>query len=243
MKRRAAILTLSCVALSAWLPSCRSLSDEGLDAYRYRLIFEIDTPAGLRSGSSVIEVVKPLRPGSYVRGQAVAVGLPGGQTVFVLLRSEMMADWADKAPLPAFPSIARTGDEKRDALARIEAARKSGRMPLPRRWELTGPKDTMDHTPYFVRFAAQDPRTIERVDPDDLGAAFGSGVRLKGLFVEITDDEVTTGLEKRLKWLRDRPGMIVPVSVAEQRTLIKRLGHSPLYLKITGGDFSQGIEL
>src|SRR5207253_11489286 len=59
--------------------------------YRYRMTVYVDTPAGPRSGSSVIEVVysPPVLMGhsqSDVRGEAVAVDLPGG-TLFALLRS------------------------------------------------------------------------------------------------------------------------------------------------------------
>jgi hypothetical protein len=44
----------------------------------------------------------------------------------------------------------------------------------------------------------KDPTSVARVDPDDLAASFGAGVKLKAITVEITDDAVTTGIEKRL---------------------------------------------
>ena len=64
--------------------------------YRYRMTVEVDTPAGLRTGSSVIEVTTrwdnapPHASGvhSRVRGQAVAVDMPGGDTLFALLRND-----------------------------------------------------------------------------------------------------------------------------------------------------------
>lgn len=48
-----------------------------------------------------------------------------------------------------------------------------------------------------------DPTSVERVDPDNLEASFGKGYRLKAITVQVTDDEVTTGIEKRLGWLLD----------------------------------------
>ncbi len=64
-----------------------------LATYRYRMTVEIDTPQGVRTGSSVIEVATsqgsgvPNRNLGYrVRGEAVAVDLPARQTVFALLR-------------------------------------------------------------------------------------------------------------------------------------------------------------
>ncbi len=56
--------------------------------------------------------------------------------------------------------------------------------------------------PMLVRFRALDrPESLEAVDPDALGDAFGAGVELKRISVEITDEPVTVGIEKRLPWL------------------------------------------
>ena len=56
--------------------------------------------------------------------------------------------------------------------------------------------------PLLVRFRdINDPRTVERVDANDLAASFGPGVYLKRATIEITRDPVTTGIEKRLAWL------------------------------------------
>ncbi len=54
----------------------------------------------------------------------------------------------------------------------------------------------------LVRFRdPNDPTTVERVDPHNLAASFGVGVRLVHATVEITDDPLTTGIEKKLPWL------------------------------------------
>ncbi len=50
-----------------------------------------------------------------------------------------------------------------------------------------------------------DPTSVEEVDPDDLGATFGEGNSLRRITVQITDDPVTTGIEKRLEWLSEYP--------------------------------------
>jgi hypothetical protein len=55
----------------------------------------------------------------------------------------------------------------------------------------------------FVSFGDIDnPRTVETANPHDLASRFGAGVRLRGVIVQITDDPVTSGIEKRLSWLR-----------------------------------------
>ena len=46
-----------------------------------------------------------------------------------------------------------------------------------------------------------DPKTVERVDPNNLAEAFGQGVRLARASIEITNEPVTTGIEKRLPWM------------------------------------------
>ncbi|MEL7519551.1 MAG: hypothetical protein AAFN48_11435, partial [Pseudomonadota bacterium] len=86
------------------LASC-GLSDDKAPDYRYRLTVEVDTPEGLKTGSGVIEVERDaasavVNPSAAVlrtriRGEAVAVDLPGGQTLYALLRSAGGdVDWA-----------------------------------------------------------------------------------------------------------------------------------------------------
>ena len=56
--------------------------------------------------------------------------------------------------------------------------------------------------PEFVIFKdMSDPKTVEQVDPDNLGASLGKGYALKSISVQVTSEEITTGIEKRLRWL------------------------------------------
>lgn len=60
--------------------------------------------------------------------------------------------------------------------------------------------------PFLVRYRDEkDPKTVEAVDPGNLAASFGEGVRLKRVTIETTRESVTTGLEKRLPWLGTFP--------------------------------------
>jgi hypothetical protein len=55
--------------------------------------------------------------------------------------------------------------------------------------------------PLLVTFGdINDPKSVQRVDPANLAASFGPGIRLKRITVEVTDDDVTSGIEKRLRW-------------------------------------------
>ena len=56
----------------------------------------------------------------------------------------------------------------------------------------------------LVTFADRDdPTSVARVDPDDLAASFGEGVKLRRITVQLTDDPVTSGIEERLGWLTE----------------------------------------
>jgi hypothetical protein len=57
----------------------------------------------------------------------------------------------------------------------------------------------------LVRFRdLHDPASVERVDPSDLAASFGAGVKLERMSIEITDAPVTKGIEAVLPWLAGR---------------------------------------
>jgi hypothetical protein len=59
----------------------------------------------------------------------------------------------------------------------------------------------------LVRFRdVRDPKTVEKVDPDDLAASFGPGVVLRRITVQLTDDPVTTGLADTLPWVTRTDG-------------------------------------
>ena len=183
---------------------------------RYRLTVEVDTPQGLRSGSSVI-AVKAVRNPDWVNpegrgnrasfiGEAAAVDLPGGRTLFALLNIENGYD-AALYPLLAFESEGSTRKDdlqnEKDLVAKYQSlSNTSSIAPMPRTQE-TGcvPSQHCDDNSYpmLVTFGdIKDPTSVKRVDPDDLSASFGAGVKLKAITVEITDDAVTTGIEKRL---------------------------------------------
>lgn len=56
--------------------------------------------------------------------------------------------------------------------------------------------------PFLVTFTdINDPKTVQKVDPENLAATFGPGVSLKRITLEITDEPVTEGkVENALQW-------------------------------------------
>jgi hypothetical protein len=212
---------LIAVAVTSLLPAC---NDGGgrLPDYRYRLSVEVETPMGLRTGSGVIEVHGYVRgrhsipsPGGVTvsaEGEAVAVDLPGGKTLFALLTSEFNEDWASWILLWLTPQ--NTGFEARyEAMLSDDAVKtvtgKFGPYLGP------GPYEG-DPRPRLVHFANPlDPKSVERVDPDELASAFGAGYKLRRITVQRTDEAVTAGIIKRLPWLTTHRGGLLGTSEEE----------------------------
>lgn len=214
-------LSIACLAVLALLSGCGG--DAGSDGgawfrpIRYRLTATVETPQGERSGYSIIESQTNRRITRVrTRGEAVAVDLPDGQVLYVLLRSPTMVDWA--ATLPGIPVIedgvvARGLSERQAQLERqLDAIAEDRR--IHHLWGGDVPTERAQYLPYMVRFRnPADPKTVEQVDPTDLAKSFGPGYRLKSLTTQVTDEPVTDGIEQRLVWLRTigrERGTLVP---------------------------------
>ncbi|MEQ5786461.1 Hsp20/alpha crystallin family protein [Erythrobacter sp. NFXS35] len=201
------ILQAAWLALAAlMLPGCSFAEDKAPD-YRYRLTVEVETPEGVKTGSSVIAVQQTLvRSGAVpanqaverrVRGEAVAVDLPGDKTLFALLRSDNDPDWASMVYVLLAPQENKAFEDALDDVLEI-----TGERTLPRTWPADLWIPERSAYPMLVTFGdPADPTSVAKVDPDDLAASFGDGVRLKRITVELTDDPITSGMRKRLSWL------------------------------------------
>lgn len=222
--------------------------------YRYRLTVEVETPHGIHAGSSVIE----LEPGEVgttlggaaveVRGEAVAVDLPGGRMLFALLRADGFSNWPASVmevvnPVP----FRQPRDKPTDTFFRRQqkAIRANGKLMIVPHAANFGPSGQPMGTEYhgelknvypvFVRFRdPRDPKTVERVDPDNLAASFGPGVRLRRITVQLTDDSVTRGIATRLEWLQNQRGQLVSATKDDPK-ILRELS------TITEGDFSIGL--
>jgi hypothetical protein len=238
------LATVSTVVVSA----C-GIMGERLSDYRYRLTVEVETPEGLRSGSSVIEVHttlagKPKLPDTNalsisVIGEAVDVDLGKRGVLFALLRSEDDIGWAGGAmnlvtlTLPTTPYAEWhepiVANQGLHVLPRY-APHAHSPVGLPAHLN-DPPKDY----PMLVRFGdPADPRTIERVNPDDLSATFGEGVKLRRITVQLTDDPVSAGIEQRFRWLKSTHGALFDVPSTDYPPVGTPL---PLYATLTESDF------
>jgi hypothetical protein len=178
---------------------------------RYKVTVEVDDNGTDRSGSSVMSfrLSKPTVALAHpydgeFKGEAVAVDLGNRQVLFALLVDEdggmgTVAMW----PETVFEHLT-SGSERIRNLRQI-ASNEGLARELPR----FGPTISDSRKPFvqyplLVRFRDLDqPDSLEAVAPDALDKAFGAGVKLKRIMVQITDEPVTGGIEKRLPWLED----------------------------------------
>lgn len=171
---------------------------------RYRITVEVETLGGLKTGSSVMETRRqgpqPLVPwelgsggGGSVIGEAVAVDLGGGRVIFALL----------------------SGPEGRSINAMVPRALNYPELtpPLSRQFKPQEWQEAFDEAtdaeplavlrredyPMLVTFAdLNNLKSVEVVNPDAVG--------VRRITLQVTDDPVTTGIEKRLGWLLNLHG-------------------------------------
>lgn len=251
------LLVVLGLALTA---ACGGAMGKSYPPYRYRLTVEVETPQGLRTGSSVIEVRTAMAgpnsipsPGQVfmqVNGEAVAVDLPNGQTLFALLSSGFDGGgWAAGAYAARIPRLserevkARSPDGKWTAEADFDlwmeaVLASTGTYAIPRIKDQKG--KTGNDWPMLVRLRdLRDPGSVEQVDPDNLAASFGKGYVMHGITVERTEDAVTRGIRKRLPWLHDTPGSLMPQPHDPKTGFPIPLDEVGLAVRLTGGDFER----
>lgn len=170
----------------------------GRNSYRFKMTVEIETPDGLKRGSSVYRVrawrTSDLMTGgsgsdAELLGEAVAVDLPGNKTLFALLRTGNATNWEGDLPEVSMRALDPAFDYHRaESVARIASG--DGILSSA---ELA-PADY----PLLVTFRdINDPASVEKVEPKAL--------IVKKVIIEVTDEAVTTGILTRLSWLIASP--------------------------------------
>lgn len=217
-------------AVVAWLAGgIGGLALAGCDAqgqvlptYRYRLTVEVETPEGVRSGSSVIEVrtsvagrysiPTPRTISHSVRGEAVTVDLgPERSKIFALLQSDDDVDWASnifyRLSRDNYDQKRENNESKREQNIEEKYRHMLGiheKIDIPkkyRRWPYAGNGSSR---PILVTFTdTSDPRTIIKLDPDNLEDYYGAGVKIKGIYVQLTNDPISTGVSRIIPWITD----------------------------------------
>ena len=188
MMARRSVLGVLASATGFLLSSCGLF---GGNTYRYKMTVEVATPQGLKTGYAVREVTYQKgsgflfgegKPQWYLTGEAVAVDLGGGKTLFALLTgADGDVDSAGRDISHIFRQVGADFIEL-----------------WPNAPKTTSPR-IRQPAPMLVTFAdIGDPKSVMQVDAENLAARFGAGVILKRIMVEVTDDAVTKGIEGRL---------------------------------------------
>lgn len=159
-------------------------------SWNQKITVEVETPEGVKRASSVIRYGLERYDGWYVlpeargashhySGEAVVLEVSSGRYLFALLKG------TPDPFLVFFP-----GEAPVEVADRFKTLRAARAVP-PKLY------------PLMVTFGnLADPTSVQKVDPSDLAAAFGPGVRLKSITLEITAEPVTEGrVEKVLGWL------------------------------------------
>ncbi|MFH1159086.1 MAG: hypothetical protein V1721_09470 [Pseudomonadota bacterium] len=184
-------------------------------SWRYKMTVTVSTPEGDRTGSAVREVhayVYP--PNSSLLGRTGRTILAKGEAVTVdlgergVLFAMTSGDYGWRVVYDAFPFTGYTPAETAGETIQYYSSLKNAKATL-----------TPKKYPNFVRFRdLNNPKTIENIrrpdmnlneikksDPRrpiiDFESAFGKGVNLKEVTIEMTDEPVTWGIEKYLPWV------------------------------------------
>lgn len=176
--------------------------------WNQRLTLVIDTPGGQVTGSVVQRIdweaetglskaafqgVDSSSTSLRVTGEALAVEVAPGRWLFALLKGDK--GWQGEPGLNAGYAIAvPLGLHARspEGVAAILSTPKDTPIPLPpETWPMLVTFDDISR-----------PETVRRVDPGNLAAVFGEGVRLEAVTLEVTDGAVIEGrAEAVLGWL------------------------------------------
>ncbi len=179
--------------------------------WRYKMTVTVETPEGIKTGSAVREVyvaafpkLSPhMLPTVRLKGEAVVVDLEPRGVLFALLSGyKIGADYGSDLPGYVFYPKGWLSDKGIREMSTLKA----GPTELDPTWY-----------PKFVRFRdIADPKTVENllelesdgkhpssftIKKDRFAEAFGAGVKLKSVTIEMTDEPVTWGVERWLPWL------------------------------------------
>jgi hypothetical protein len=176
------------------------------EAYRYKLTLAVDTPEGVKRGSSVVEVLFydvwfPEKGTMHkLRGEALYLDLgPGPRPLIALLTSRLHSKYGKKL------LWTQDGGPEVSLLTRLFAETPSADFldDVPRIAHMRGPHQiTPSDLPDLVTFAdINDPKSVIEVDPNDLQATLGPNIAWHEITVESTDEPVTAGIEMKLPWM------------------------------------------
>jgi len=171
--------------------------------HHFRLTVEIETPEGIKSASSVLKAVYVESPKWVPQNTSLSTGLHG-EAVFV--------DLGGGKNIVALLALGANGEQSMEPNLAARALRGEGpEKMLPSFWYRDAPhwtgaaELTGELVPTFATFDdPTKPETVRVIVPSEFERMLGAGYRFKRVWVEMTDDGVTSHSSRTLSWLGDR---------------------------------------
>ena len=173
----------------------------------YKLTLIVDDNGKQISGSSVVQVYREDTTkvfsgiggyGGEFKGEAVVVDLGQKGVLFALLKGD--------------PTRTENYGSSEPLFIALRAFAKSGNViDNMRQLNKDKPETNLDFdlVPMLVRFRdINDPKTVELVDPNDLEKTFGKGVKLTSATIKITDEKITTIVNKYMPPFDEKTGYL-----------------------------------
>ena len=176
------------------------------ESYKYKLTLAVDTPLGIKRGSSVVEVLFydvsiPARGTMHkLRGEALYLDLGrGARPLVALLTSQLHPKYGKEQ---RWTRDAGPGTRQMSGIY-AQVPSEDFMDDVPRIASMRGPHAiTPADLPDLVTFAdVNDPKSVIEVDPTDLQATLGADISWNEITLESTDEPVSKGIELKLPWL------------------------------------------
>jgi len=178
------------------------------ESYRYKLALAINTPEGVKRGSSVVEalfyeVSIPERGIMHkLRGEALYLDLgPGARPLIALLTSQLHPKYGKEQRWTR--DAGPDGNLIYQIYGPPPPQSKNYFDDLPRIARTRGSRGiTSADLPDLVTFSdVKDPATVIEVNPNDLQATLGPNITWNEITFESTDEPITSGIRTKLPWI------------------------------------------
>jgi hypothetical protein len=175
------------------------------ESYRYKLTLAVNTPNGVKRGSSVVEVTFhdvsfPAKGTMHkLNGEALYLDLgPGIRPLIALLTNGLPRKYDG-----GIGWSAEAGPDTRLMLKPRQAPSQDFMDDVPRIARMRVPHKIVPvDLPDLVTFAdANDPKSVIEVDRNDLQASLGPNVNWNEISLESTDAPLTKGIAHNLPWI------------------------------------------
>jgi hypothetical protein len=196
-------LLAALVAITSLLSGCRETAE-----FRYKLTLTVDTPDGVKSASTVVNVrkhiIRSLGGGSTITGEALYLDLGPNKRPLIALLTRVPArrvenpphqkgQWEEDHPTRLLKLLYGIDPQSDDTA--VSGARRLAKMRGPKQ---LNPIDL----PELVTFADfKDPLSVMLVDETNPTHALRQNVTWRSITLEVTDEPVTKGILKKLPWL------------------------------------------